>query len=183
MPIDMASIIKKAEKCIKPGGSAYRRYQKFLDKEMLGDMRVESGASSHTPQEAAEKFIEVLRKTIRDSGLSENVKLAISEFEYTSPYKLSDGTYKITVYFDEDLSRPSLDEKKYGRIKSLADLYNDGVNHTMHTVRGVWHGKETLSRTKISGEHFMEQAIADFMGNYGAEYGVSDIERVNNYNQ
>lgn len=131
----------------------------------------------HTPEEAAAKFIEVLRSTIASSGLSAGAMGAVSEIDHTSAVPIgNDGTYSITVYFSGDASRPSLDEARYGGIDDIVLLFNNGVDHTMRPVHGYWHGEEVWSRTTIPGAHFIEQAVSDFMGNYATEYNVISIE-------
>lgn len=148
----------------------------IVQKALLGNIRLQSGGSVHTPEEAASKFIEVLRHSIESSGLSEGAISAVSDIEHGSAHRIGDGnTYIIGVYFVGDLSRPSLDEAKYGGINDIVDLFNYGVDHKMRPVQGLWHGEEIWSRTVIPGTHFIEQAITDFMGNYASEYNVTDI--------
>lgn len=132
--------------------------------------------SFHTPDEVANKFIEVLKQTIGSSGLSSNAIDAISNFYHTAPSGVGGGKYTIRIYFGGDLSRDSLGPKKYPEgINDLAELLNDGVDHTMKQVWGTWHGKHYGSRTVIPGAHFMEEAVNTFMSSYAKEYGVIDI--------
>lgn len=131
------------------------------------------GKGVHTPEEAADKFISVLRSTIISSGLSANASAAISEIDHGSPVSVGDSKYTITVYFSGDLSRPSLHE---GGIDDIVLLLNNGVDHEMKPVYGYWHAERIRSKTVISGAHFIEQAVSDFMGNYASEYGVTSIE-------
>lgn len=175
MPINMDAILGKAKAYVN-SSAGQNRVQEITDKVMLGSMRLQSSGSIHTPEEAAAKFIEVLHKEMESSGLSTNAINAISNLEYSSPISLKDGTYIINVYFTGDLSRPSLDEARYGRINDLAMLFNEGVDHKMRPVKGTWHGNEIWSKTIIPGAHFMEQAVTDFIGNYSTEYNVLDIQ-------
>ncbi len=131
------------------------------------------GSGTHSPEEAADKFISVLRSTIASSGLSPNAVSAVSELDYLSPVSVGDGKYEITVYFSGDLYRPSLHE---GGIDDIVLLLNNGVDHEMKPVYGIWHGERIRSKTVFSGAHFIEQAVSDFMGNYATEYGVTNIE-------
>ena len=127
----------------------------------------------HTPTEAADKFIEVLGKTIDSSGLSEDVKESIKHLKCTRPEELNDGTYRIVVFFDTELDRPSLNGTD--TLRDLAELYNDGVNHEMQQVWGYWHGELVGSRTSIPGAHFMETAVQTFMTSYAGEYNVKSL--------
>lgn len=170
--INWSSILGKAQAHInKP--ETQKEIRKKMDAVMLGIAPNPGGC--HTPEEAADKFIEVLGKTIDSSGLSPEAVEAVKHLNYTKPYKLNDGTYLVTVYFDVDMSRPSL-SAKYDGINDIAELLNDGVDHTMNRVWGEWHGRHIGSRTTIPGAHFMEQAIIDFMGNYASEYNVIDLK-------
>lgn len=139
-----------------------------------GRVKILTGGSGvHSPDEAAYKFISVLRSTIVSSGLSANAISAVSEIDYSSPVPLSDGKYEITVYFSGNPYRQSLHE---GGIDDIVLLLNNGVDHEMKPVYGTWHGERIRSRTVISGAHFIEQAVSDFMGNYASEYGVVSIK-------
>ena len=100
---------------------------------------------------------------------------AISDISHGSAHMIGDNIYLIDVFFVGDMSRPSLDESKYGSINDIVALFNNGVDHTMRPVHGLWHGKETWSRTVTPGTHFIEQAVSDFMGNYASEYNVINI--------
>lgn len=171
MPLNMDSILAKAKAAVEPGGKAYGRFQNTAKGVMLGTIKLKSGSTVHTPEEVATKFMQVLRGSIESSGLSANAQSAISDFECTSPIDMGNGTYLIKVYFDGDLSRPSLYPEKYGGLNDLAEMLNDGM-HAKNHVYGMWHGEYIRSRTVFPGTHFMEQAVSDFMGNYGTEYGV-----------
>lgn len=173
--INMASILAKAQACMNTGKKR-NEVRQTVNKVMLGQLRLQTGGGAHTPEEAAAKFIDVLHNEIESSGLSANAIAAISNIQHGSAHQVGDNTYIISVYFADDLSRPSLDEAQYGSINNLAELFNDGVDHTMRPVHGEWHGNETWSRTIIPGTHFMEGAISNFLGNYGNEYNVVDIQ-------
>ena len=171
--INMNSILNKARSYIN-SKSGQARINSTLKEAMIKG-RTPSGKIVHTPEEAASKFIEVLRNSISSAGLSAGAIEAISDISHGSAHKIKDNTYIIDVYFAGDMSRPSLDEARYGSITDIADLFNNGVDHTMKPVYGFWHGKEIWSRTVIPGTHFIEQAVSDFMSNYASEYNVINI--------
>ena len=127
--------------------------------------------------EAAEMFIEVLRDSIHSSGMSANVASAIDALSHDSAV-INDGKAigKINVYFDGDLSRPSLDVSRYGTLDDLAELFDTGVDHTMKRVWGTWHGNRVGSSTVIPGTHFMESAVSNFLSGYGSEYNVVSVD-------
>lgn len=172
--INMNSILAKS-KAHMGSASGQAKVDDIVNKVMLGSIRLESGGTTHTPEEAASKFIEVLRNSISSAGLSAGAIEAISDISHGSAHMIGDNIYLIDVFFVGDMSRPSLDESKYGSINDIVALFNNGVDHTMRPVHGLWHGKETWSRTVIPGTHFIEQAVSDFMGNYASEYNVINI--------
>lgn len=157
--------------------------QEVVDKIMLGGVFIQSkdGVVNKSPRQAADMFIQVLKDTINSAGLSSGVTDAISKGIVRSvPYK-NGGGYSINVYWQEDLSRPSLLNGVYDgsvnqdRLVNLAELYDTGVDHTMNQVWGEWHGKIIGSKTDIEGAHFMDEAVRMFMDSYGDEYGIKDI--------
>ena len=160
--------------------AGYKATKEVVDKIMLGEIKIqsESGTTNKTPRQAADMFIQVLKDTINSAGLSSGVTSAISKGIVRSiPYKNGNG-YSINVYWQEDLSRPSLlndIDDNYDRLVNLAELYDTGVDHTMKRVWGTWHGKKVGSKTDIKGTHFMDEAVRAFMDSYGSEYGVKDI--------
>lgn len=170
----MSSILDKAIAFTK-SGEFKKRLSKIVDDAVAGRIVLEGNTSAHSPEEAAGKFISVLNMNIASSGLSGGAASAIPEPDYLPPIKIGDGKYMITVYFSGDASRPSLDESHYGGIDDIVLLFNNGVGHTMKQVHGEWHGKEAWSKTNITGSHFIENAISDFMGNYATDYGVTSI--------
>ena len=126
------------------------------------------------PQEAAKKFIEVLERSIDGAGISESVKERIKHFGFGTPEEHTDGTYSITVFFDADLSRPSLNGTD--TLRDLAELFNYGVDHVMSPqVWGYWHGELVGSRTVIPGAYFIEDAVQDFLRSYAKEYNVKSL--------
>lgn len=172
--IDMDSIKRKTETFLNSSaGKSLIRAQ--TGRALSGEIKFGSGSTAHTPDEAADKFVEVLRNTIAGSGLSEEAVQAVSNIARTNAISVGDNMYIIEIYFAGDNSRPSLDEERYGHIDNIVDLLNYGVDHRMNPVFGTWHGMEIQSKTVIPGAHFIEQAVADFKGNYSSEYNVLDI--------
>lgn len=172
--IDIDSVLSKVKKYIG-SSEGIKRSNDVVKRVMLGQIKLSSGQSIHTPEEAADKFISVLRQAIISSGLSANAITAVSDIDHTNAYSFGNNKYAIFVYFSGDMYRPSLNEAKYGGVDDIVMLLNDGVDHRMRPVKGTWHEQEIWSRTVIPGAHFIEQAVSDFMGNYATEYNVSNI--------
>lgn len=190
--INWDSIIKKAQACMNTTEKK-QRAAAIIDTYMMS--RVGLSFSSpragrmppKPPSLAAGKFIEVLRKEIEScigtdyaSGeMSRSGYIAISELDHGEPYRVGDKYY-IDIYFDDDLSRPSLAPQRYDGISNVAALLNNGYT-AAHAVYGVWEkhsiGDERIaSLTSRGGAHFVQQAVRDFMGNYASEYGVTRID-------
>lgn len=174
--IDMQAILVEAQKYMN-STEGQNLIREKVDEIMLGNITFKASSSIHTPEEAADKFIEVLYKEIESSGLSADAVEALSGIDHGSVYSLSNGTYQISVFFAGDRSRPSLEPSRFGGIDYIEELLNYGIKdgHKMRPVHGKWHGKETWSRTVIPGTYFMENARASFLSNYASEYNVVDI--------
>ena len=174
--IDMESIIAKAKACMATSGKQREVSDKY-DRIFEGK-DVASSGSFHTPYEAGQKFADVLYDTMTDK-LGYDVANSIGPISSSMPFKRPDGRWQVPVYFVEDLHRDSLYEKGYPNgIDNIAALLNAGATMGDH-VYGYWHGNFTISRTQIPHSNFVQKAIDDFLGNYGNEYNVWDIEIAN----
>lgn len=178
MALDMGSVLAKAQAAIT-SGAAKSRYKATVKNIVTNGAKLSSGETVHAPDEAAEKFIEVMQKNINSSGLSAGAQSAISSLAYTVSGSADDGEFQIGVYFNGNLSRPSL-SPKYGGISDLAELFDQGVDHTMNPVYGYWNGQWVRSRTTIPGAHFMDAGAGEFMGSYADEYHVRRLT-INRY--
>lgn len=172
--VNMDSILSKAKNYVS-SSKGQKEFNQIKSDIIKGVRKPGSGQSVHTPEEAAEKFIEVLRQEIASSGISENAISAINELSASAATEIGEDVYTIKVSFSGDLSRSSLCPDRYDGIQDLAVLLNDGVDHTMNRVYGMWHGNYIGSRTVISGAGFMEAAVNAFMGSYADEYNVTSI--------
>ena len=178
--INWDSIMKKAAARMEDR-SMQSAVSEKIDEIALGKADVMKGLKRpvHSVEEAADKFAGVLHMTILSSGLHPHVEERLANLEYGKPFKIGDRTYQIAVWFEEDLTRETMSTLKDYYPVDLAELYNDGVDHVM---RQLFEWRDTggvkvllTSNQVIPATHFMEQAIRDFMGNYGSEYNVQDI--------
>ena len=64
---------------------------------------------------------------------------------------------------------------KYKCRDNIVALFNNGYSADGQ-VYGMWHGRQIASLKERIGENFIEQAVRDFIGNYGSEYNVIDIK-------
>lgn len=165
--------MKKAEAAVN-APSAKKQIDKVKDDAMLRG--VVKGMKVHTAEEAGAMFGSVLRTTIQQSALPAGVVSLLEDYYVGKTYKLGDGKYMVHVGFEKDTTRETMSTKKKYYPVDIAELYNDGVDHTMKQLyERDSSGKLHMSATDIPGTHFMEQAIIDFQGNYGAEYNVLEI--------
>ena len=173
--VDTKSILGLAKKVVN-SREFKKKQEEYVRDILLGKVSVSvRNGSVHTAEEAAEKFIEVLKNSISTSGLSANAAAAISDLTFGSPVCVGNKC-TIKVSFSGDLHRESLVPNKYpGGIDHLEELLDKGVDHRMRPVHGEWHGQMVWSRTTISGAHFIDAAKRDFMASYGNEYNVTDI--------
>lgn len=201
MQINWGSILKKLE-TNEQTTKFQKKKDEVVNKIMLGKMTLSSGGAQgtiHTPEEAAMKFIEVLSYAM-DSHVGSNysggqisklARDALTGLEYGKAYKYPGETdvYHIDIWFDVEKHRESLDPKKYPEgIDNIIALLNSGYDAS-GSVWGVWTDhKGNRSTDELGnvvdipslphreGSHFIEQAIRDFLGNYGSEYNVFNIE-------
>ena len=194
--INWDSIMKKANACMNTTQKK-REIRAKIDLHMLGKLTLGGGGngkgSSRTPEEAAEKFIEILMREIKthenasyaSGGISRSAIAGFPEIEHGTPYRVGDK-YCIDVYFSGDLSRPSLAPSYYDGINNIIALLNSGYE-AGHRVYGTWESRAWTDDERIAslvsrgGAHFIESAVDNFMGNYSTEYGVEKIDISDTY--
>lgn len=139
---------------------------------------------------ASARMASLARAAAIDAGLPQS--LIEKHFEgmyHTKPYKLSNGGYRVDIYLSGDLHRDSLenDATSFDGIDNIVALFNNGY-HARNYAYGWWNGHsptgDAVGRSLTGGEdhawirsrkerepmRFMQQAVADFNGNYGADY-------------
>jgi len=145
--------------------------------------------------EAGAKLIRILQETARGCDLPQSVMKHFLSLECSKPHRMPDGSTVMYVYFEDDLSRDSLEGGANGYtgegINNIVALLNNGA-HASDYVYGWWNGHkptgEAVFRSGIhlnedyawirsqkdrEGLHFIQQAVEDFNGNYGADYNVT----------
>ena len=170
---NMDSILSKAKNYVN-SSNGQKEFNQIKSDIIKGVRRSSSGKSVHTPEEAAQKSVEVLKQEISSSGLSGEAVAAISELSISGATEIGEDTYTINVSFSGDLYRPSLNVEKYGGINDLAELFDAGAG-PMNRVYGMWHGNYIGSKTTIPGANFMDAAVSTFMSSYADEYNVTSI--------
>lgn len=173
MGVNMDSIIGKAKTYMN--GDGKNKINNAVASAMAKGGTL-GGKSVHTPEEAAAKMLEVLKNAINSHGLSAGVVDAISNWDISATTSAGNGLYYISLNFAGNPQRPSLapDKYPYGAY-NIIGLYNDGVDHTMRPVHGMWHGQMVSSRTNIPAANFINEAVNTFMSQYANEYNVVNV--------
>ncbi len=175
--INMASIIPKINAY---AGSAQGKKVIWTATKNIA-MKFGASVSKHSPQEAADKFVEIMESTVKGmegSTLGSTAVSAASNFISGTPFvSTSSGAVAVTIpfTFQGDLHRYSLRPDIYGGIDNIIALLNNGYSAS-HTVFGNWHGKDTASLKDRDGAGFIQSAVGEFMSKYAKEYNVLSIE-------
>lgn len=176
--INMDSIIAKAKKHMAtPKRKA--EIQKKVDDAMMGKARAgkNNAPSAH---EAGVQFAKVLEQSINSSGIPASVADAITHIVVDVPVNLGGGKYMVKIKFAPfaDGMRQSISTKKSYPAVNLVDLYNDGVDHIMRQIfeRDESGALVAISNPYIPGAHYMETAVANFMGSYASKYNVISLD-------
>ena len=150
---------------------------------------------------ASAKFMELLHKNALACDLPASVIKHIEDMMSARPIQTKDG-FELPLFLGGDLHRNSLDDgwgigsNGYNGIDNIVALFNNGYTASNY-VYGWWYGHRGTTpevrfrsgdlgfgdvddawvRSKISREplHFIQQTIADFNGNYGADYDVTAV--------
>ena len=121
--------------------------------------------------------------------LPESVMKNIRSIACTKPYPVSNGVYRVDLYFTDDLSRESLYSEQYDGVVNIIALFNNGylASDTVygfwdhHDYTGEWNTLRTLPgddfayvRSKIGRPalQFMQNAVNDFNTKYNGKYNA-----------
>ncbi len=196
--INIDSIMKKVDEWPRtPEGK--RRMKECIDKYVAkGVNKTKGGSYVLTPQEmeeAAVKLANSIRMAAASYDLPESVMKDIKSLTATKPYQLSDGSWRIDLFFTNDLGRESLYDKKYDGVVNIIALFNNGYLAS-NTVYGVWkshmkgilktsenrkedlYNRETgLTRSRIARPAllFMQEAVNDFNNTVGKSIGATAV--------
>lgn len=193
MAISPADILSKVEAWSKTPEGKKRIQAKLDEYGKQGRATTQAGSKIRTEQtmyEAAAKMISILQNAAREAGLPESLLEHFDALTASAPKALGNGTYVVSIDFGGDLSRKSLEnDLGYNGVDNIIALFNNGA-HANNYVYGWWNGHaptgESVYRSGSSsgyawvrskkdreGLHFIQQAVSDFNGNYGADYGVT----------
>lgn len=187
--INMNSILSKIKK-YTASAEGQEKINNLVNKVMLGSIKLEAKGDYGTPEEAADKFVEVLKKEINSHAISQGGLSgrglggtaidALTNIEHGVPIKIDQNHYKIEVWFRGNLHRDSLAPDYFEGIDNIVALLNKGYS-AHNVVYGTWSGHGYADSFNIQslqnrdGLHFIENAVTDYMSNYSNKYGVTDI--------
>lgn len=176
--IDMASIASKIN------AYANTSQGKQAINKAIRNVSINFGAraTKFSPEEAANKFVEVMLDAVRSahgSAMGQTAVDAASNFVAGTPSfstAANGGTVAtIPFTFEGNLHRDSLAPSKYGGVDNIVALLNNGYSAN-RTVFGSWHGKNIASRKERAGAGFVQSAVRIFMSQYATDYNVIDIK-------
>lgn len=127
---------------------------------------------------AANKLIQTIRDTALGCNLPPSVAEHFGSLKISKLQRQTDGSYIIEINFTDDLTRESLQPEKYGGVRNIIAIFNNGYpsdrrrSEAISYVTGWWHGKETRALEFRQGLYFMQDAVNDFNLNYGIPLGM-----------
>lgn len=200
--INLGSIMKKVEAYGRSVNGKLRMKECIEKYAADGVNKTAAGDKVVTETEmwtAAAKLISVLKSTAQSHDLPASVMRHFDMLDCSKIYQMPDGTSVIYIYFGGDLHRDSLYSEGYDGIDNIVALLNNGY-HARNYVYGWWEGHSPTgdnsyrsggfdsndawvrSRKDRNGLGFIQQAVQDFNGNYGADFNVTAIAG-DDYNQ
>lgn len=129
-------------------------------------------------KQAARKLIQTIKDTAHSCDLPESV---LAHFDSLSIGKLErqpEGSYIMEINFTDDLTRESLEPARYGGVKNIIAIFNNGYpsdksrSEAISHVSGLWHGEYTTALDSRQGLYFLQDAVNDFNLNYGMPLGM-----------
>ncbi len=196
--INMSSIMSKVGAYSRSVSGKLRMKERIGEYASSGVEKTAGGSKIMTEDDmyqAAYKMMDVLKLTAKDADLPVSVMQHILTMDCTKPTKMSDGHMEIWIYFGGDKHRESLEDGDGGHtgegIDNIVALFNNGA-HASNYVYGWWNHHdpkgEALTRSLSKDDfawvrskkdrealHFIQQAVQDFNGNYGADFNVTAV--------
>lgn len=158
------------------------RMQKKISNYVWHDVkRTKAGSRVITYRDmmaAGDKLVQMIRNTAQGCDLPPSVLAHFDSLERGAAKKQPDGSYVMEISFKDDLSRESLRPEKYGGVRNIIAIFNNGYpadasrSEAISHVSGWWHGKETVALPQRVGLYFMQDAVNDFNLNYGMALGM-----------
>lgn len=192
--INLASVMKKVSAYSRTDSGKAKMREVIQQYHADGVGKTGAGGKVMTETDmwtAAAKMIDVLRMEAKSYDLPASVMRHFDSLECSKIYEMPDGSSVIYIYFEDDLHRESLYSDGYDGVRNIVALLNNGY-HAKDYVYGDWEGHSPTGESKFDGRsidtsayirsrkdrdglQFIQQAVRDFNGNYGADYNVTAI--------
>ncbi len=128
--------------------------------------------------DAARKLVQTIKDTAHGCDLPTSVLAHFDSLSLGKLQRQADDSYTIEINFTDDLTRESLQPEKYGGVRNIIAIFNNGYpadrsrSEAISHVAGYWHGKETVALEFRPGLYFLQDAVNDFNMNYGMPLGM-----------
>lgn len=128
--------------------------------------------------DAARKLVQTIKDTAHGCDLPTSVLAHFDSLSIGKLQRQADDSYTIEINFTDDLTRESLQPEKYGGVRNIIAIFNNGYpadrsrSDAISHVAGYWHGKETVALEFRPGLYFLQDAVNDFNMNYGMPLGM-----------
>ena len=128
--------------------------------------------------DAAQKLVQTIKDTAHGCDLPTSVLAHFDSLSIGKPQRQADDSYTIEINFTDDLTRESLQPEKYGGVRNIIAIFNNGYpadrsrSEAISHVSGYWRGKETVALEFRPGLYFLQDAVNDFNMNYGMHLGM-----------
>lgn len=128
--------------------------------------------------DAARKLVQTIKDTAHGCDLPASVLAHFDSLSIGKLQRQADDSYTIEINFTDDLTRESLQPEKYGGVRNIIAIFNNGYpadrsrSEAISHVAGYWHGKETVALEFRPGLYFLQDAVNDFNMNYGMPLGM-----------
>jgi hypothetical protein len=156
--------------------------QKKINDYILRDVkRTKAGSRVITYSDmidAGDRLIQTIKNSALGCDLPQSVLAHFDSLQRGRSVKQPDGSYAMEIRFTDDLTRVSLQPEKYGGVRNIIAIFNNGYpsdkgrSEAISHVAGYWHGKETAALEYRPGLYFLQDAVNDFNLNYGMPLGM-----------
>lgn len=129
-------------------------------------------------KQAAANLVQTIKATAQGCSLPPSVMAHFDSLKVGKLQRQPDNSYVIEINFTDDLTRESLQPEKYGGVRNIIAIFNNGYpsdmgrSEAISHVTGLWHGEETTALGYRAGLYFLQDAVNDFNINYGMPLGM-----------
>ncbi len=177
--VDWSSIEAKVKAFSETSDGKERMQQAVRTMKKSGKSHTSSGyelLSEERMRILANELLDMIRMEAASSGLPGSVMFHFDSLTYAVAGSL-DGDVEFHVYFEDDMSRPSLVPDLYDGIDNIVALFNNGYVAS-DRVYGYWSSytygtRKVASRQYRQGAAFIQSAVESFLNKYAGRYNVT----------